>query len=59
MPISLGVYKKPATMEEIEENIYLPVTRAHLAVLRSIFNVWFLILSLSSSSWIFIAMILL
>jgi len=39
MPISLGVYKKPATMEEIEENIYLPVTRAHLAVLRSIFNV--------------------
>ncbi|KAL9276965.1 hypothetical protein ACSQ67_025502 [Phaseolus vulgaris] len=35
---SLSVYKKPATMEEIEENIYLPVTRAHLAVLRSIFN---------------------
>ncbi|XP_068468332.1 single-stranded DNA-binding protein WHY1, chloroplastic-like isoform X2 [Phaseolus vulgaris] len=30
---SLSVYKKPATMEEIEENIYLPVTRAHLAVL--------------------------
>ncbi|KAK7368107.1 hypothetical protein VNO80_10129 [Phaseolus coccineus] len=32
---SLSVYKKPANMEE---NIYLPVTRAQLAVLRSIFN---------------------
>jgi len=37
-------------MEETEENIYLPVTRAQLAVLRSIFNVWFLSLSLSASS---------
>ncbi|KOM56963.1 hypothetical protein LR48_Vigan10g285500 [Vigna angularis] len=35
---SLSVYKKPANMEEIEENIYLPITRAQLAVLRSIFN---------------------
>ncbi|KOM29628.1 hypothetical protein LR48_Vigan730s000100 [Vigna angularis] len=35
---SLSVYKKPANMEEIEENIYLPIRRAQLAVLRSIFN---------------------
>ncbi|CAJ1931718.1 unnamed protein product [Sphenostylis stenocarpa] len=35
---SLSVYKKPVDKEEIEERLYLPVTRADLAVLRSIFN---------------------
>ncbi|KAH1058343.1 hypothetical protein GYH30_002762 [Glycine max] len=33
-----GVLKKPANMEGIQESIFLPVTRADLEVLRSLFN---------------------
>ncbi|KAG4401576.1 hypothetical protein AAZX31_02G019500 [Glycine max] len=35
---SLSVLKKPANMEGIQESIFLPVTRADLEVLRSLFN---------------------
>ncbi|KAG5061932.1 hypothetical protein JHK85_003115 [Glycine max] len=33
-----SVLKKPANMEGIQESIFLPVTRADLEVLRSLFN---------------------
>ncbi|TKY69717.1 Single-stranded DNA-binding protein WHY1 [Spatholobus suberectus] len=36
--LSLSVQKKSENMEEIQESIFLPVTRAELAVLRTIFN---------------------
>ncbi|KAH1058331.1 hypothetical protein GYH30_002757 [Glycine max] len=35
---SLRVLKKPANMEGIQKSIFLPVTRADLEVLRSLFN---------------------
>ncbi|RDX73999.1 Single-stranded DNA-binding protein WHY1, chloroplastic, partial [Mucuna pruriens] len=35
---SLSVQKKPQNMEEIQDSIFIPVSRAELTVLRSIFN---------------------